>query len=121
MMVLHKGTLEDLFLILLETTAYFYQDKKFPLHSIYCQEHRAQRGAADKDGDSHSEVPEAPLFSVTEHVRNLGQITFSVHRLSLCNTEKIVLPPFKQSAGGIKIPRLRGVKSLDDEVSALSK
>lgn len=78
--------------------------------------------SSNKDGDSHSEIPEAPLLPVTEHGGTLGKsLSLSVHWLSLCNTEITALPPFKQSAGGIKIPRLRGVKSLDDEVSALSK
>lgn len=50
-----------------------------------------------------------------------NSLTLLVHWLFLCNPEITMLPPFKQSAGGIKIPRLSGVKSLDDEVSALSK
>lgn len=76
MMVLHKSTLEDLFLRLLEITVPFYQDRKVPsLHRYLSHKYRAQSEAADKDGDSYSEIPEAPLFPVSEHVRNLGQVT----------------------------------------------
>lgn len=77
MMVLHKGTLEDLFLILL----YCIADTKFPPCSIFSRKYRAQSGAADEDG--HSEIPEASLFPVTEHVRNLGQLTYSLCTLAI--------------------------------------
>lgn len=83
MMVLYKGTLEDSFLILLETTAHFYQDTKHTPHSIYSHEYRAQSGAADKDRNSHTEIPEAPVFPVTEHMRNLGQVTYSLCTLAI--------------------------------------
>lgn len=83
MMVLYKGTLEDSFLILLETTAHFYQDTKRTPHNIYSHKYRAQSGAADKDGNSHTEIPEAPVFPVTEHMRNLGQVTYSLCTLAI--------------------------------------
>lgn len=83
MMVLHKGILEDPFLILLETTARFYQDTKRSPRSISSHRYRAQSAAADKDGDSHREIPETPLFPVTQPVGNLGQVTYSLCRLAV--------------------------------------
>lgn len=83
MMVLYKGTLEDSFLILLETTAHFYQDTKRSPHSISSHRYKGQSAVADKDGDSHREIPGTPLFPVTEPVGNLGQVTYSLHRLAI--------------------------------------
>lgn len=104
MMVLHKGMMESQFIILLGKEAHFYQDTKASPHSIYSHKCRAW-------SEQRLQSP-WPLSK---------SLTLPVHWLSLCNAEITLLPPFKQGAGGIKIPRLRGVKSLDDEVSALSK
>lgn len=53
MMVLHKGTLEGQFLMLLGKKAHFYQDTKAPPHSMYSHKYRARSGTAVKDGHSH--------------------------------------------------------------------
>lgn len=96
MMVLHKGTLEDVFLVSLETTAHFNLKKSAHLHSIYSHRPRAQSGAAYRDWCICNGIPDAPLFPVTDHMRNLGEsFTLSERGLSLCNTEITALPCFK--------------------------